>query len=184
MELIRLEDKDITKIYNEYMQKDFDHSELKPLKMIIERKKVNKYDCFALVEEEVLAYAFFAFKNEEDMALLDYYAVVEKYRGKGYGNIMLAKLKEKFKNGIIAEVEIPEYAKSDIDRLKREGRIIFYQKCGLIKTNINVNVFAHEYHLFYTAKEQKSNEYIKNIFSDIYLDLLGKELRDKNIKYI
>lgn len=67
----------------------------------------------------------------DDAALIFYFAVDEKLRGKGYGSAILSALKEKYPGTrIFLEIEKPdEHAKNNPERLRRKA---FYERNGFV----------------------------------------------------
>lgn len=85
--------------------------------------------------------------------MLDYYAVSREARGTGIGSCFLRLLKEELGRKdictMIAEVENPDFAKSEAEREERKRRIRFYEKNGLILTEICSCLFGVEYRIMY-----------------------------------
>lgn len=197
MELIELDDMQISEIYNKYMKTDFPKSELKPLKLLLDCREKGLYKCFGLFDAgELKAYAYLANYKEEDVILLDYLAVIRDIRGKGYGSIMLTELKNHYKNNtkvkaVIIEAESIRSAKDNEQIKLREKRIRFYKRNGLIEQKLLPVVFGTEFTILVLEIQDmvddmrkasnKYEEYITEGYKNIYRAILSKEMYEKNI---
>lgn len=197
MELIELDDMQISEIYNKHMKTDFPKSELKPLKLLLDCRKKGLYKCFGLFDAgELKAYAYLANYKEEDVILLDYLAVISDIRGKGYGSIMLTELKNYYKNNtkvkaVIIEAESIRSAKDDEQIKLREKRIRFYKRNGLIEQKLLPVVFGTEFTILVLdiqdmvddmrKSENKYEKYITEGYKNIYRAILSEEKYEKNI---
>ena len=144
-------------VYIGHAHRDFPSNELKPFSMI---EKLWNNDCYCgygfyevtsngEMEHKLRAYAFTMADTTANMLLLDYFAVCEESRGKGYGGAALALLKEDCMewDGIIFEVEDDETANSEEERKQRRRRIAFYEKNGVIMTKEKSRAFGVDYKL-------------------------------------
>ena len=83
----KLENTEITSIYDTYMKQDFPSDELKPLSHILKSMEEGYGFSLGLYEEERLAgYAVFILCEETRCALLDYFAILSDRRGEGLGH--------------------------------------------------------------------------------------------------
>ncbi len=146
----------IRQIYQTMLVHDFPADEVKPLENILQRVKERQYICFGLLDDlKVISYAFISFGENTDAALLDYLAVYEPYRGKGFGSRMLTEVQKYFgfvknKKVMIIEAESIESAKDLKATRTRENRIRFYKKNGLYEDKVNKPVICGvEYTLLY-----------------------------------
>ncbi len=164
----------IETIYNTRMKKDFIAEELKPLDSIIRSWKSGAYVCYGFFDcDEIVGYAFFV-RNGNDY-LLDYFAIAEQCRDKGYGSIFLRQLAEHFQSAgsIIVEVEDPEKAEDDITRKQRKRRLEFYLRNGYQKTEVTSTVFGVNYRILEipTSVKHDTNE-LRTIYREIYRSIL------------
>ena len=110
MKLQRLDENQITKLYQEYMVVDFPKDELKPLNMILKSVQEGFYDCFGLFEnEKIVGYTFMV--KQENSYLIDYIAIFPEHRNKGVGTNLLTLIDDYLGDAdrIIGEVEDPAY---------------------------------------------------------------------------
>lgn len=96
----------------------------------------------ALVEQEtVVGFSYFSCYREYYLGFLKFIAVRVDIRGKGYGPILLQDAVQQLRIdgvhatgwpylGLVFEVERPETAENEADRLLRERRIEFYRRNG------------------------------------------------------
>lgn len=183
-----LSNENIEKIYNEVMVNDFEKTSLKPLKKIFNHKEKGIYFCYALYRENIIvAYAFFAInKSNNDYMLLDYFAVIKEYRRQNIGSNFLTLLKEELKDKIIiAEVENSKYSLDEKDKQIKTNREKFYKKSNFIKSDIESDIFAHDYTLFLLNfnkdKISDNRDIIINNYLSIYKVILSKELYEKSV---
>lgn len=154
-----LEESMIVEIYEGKMQEDFAKGEIKPLARILELCGQGKYFCYGLYDEEELAgYCFLVVSEERDAVLLDYFAISKELRGKGYGSICLALLKEEIERQkfgtLILEVENPRFGKDEEEKALRRRRIGFYIRNGMTLTHLRIFLYDVEY-LVMTEKKQE-----------------------------
>lgn len=180
MELIRLNREQIKTIYYERMVLDFPSNELKPLKMIFESLDEDFYDCFGLLEQDIIGYVYV--KRQGKDYLIDYLAVFKEYRNKGIGGKMIGLLKDYLQdaNSIIGEVENPEYAINNTDKEIQNRRLQFYLRNGFRDTNVNVLCFGVQYKLIEIKTIHNPKE-IRNLYRMHYQSMLPKGMFEKNI---
>ena len=135
---------DIRAVYKYLLCRDFPKSERKPLSAILRAYRRGDYQAFGLTEdgETILAYAFFVRTGED--YLLDYLATDADRRSQGIGSAFLSLLKEHFRPAasLIAEVEDPDAAGNEEERVIRTRRLAFYEKNGFVKTNYTPTTFG------------------------------------------
>ena len=161
-------------IYKTRMKYDFTRNELKPLSVIRRAWTSNAYVCYALIEEEaLLGYAFFV--REENNYLFDYFAIEEQHRNRGLGSFFLKQLADCFRNAecIVGEVEDPDKAKNEEEKMLRERRLQFYLRSGYRKTDVISRVFGADYRILEipTGEEHTAKNLIK-IYTDLYRSTL------------
>ena len=171
----------IISIFNEYMVFDFPQDELKPLAHILSMVEDGTCTFYALRQnKEVLSY-FSVCVNGEGL-LVDYLAVNEKYRGQGIGTKALEFLKSAANNKyIIVECEDEEKSKDETDRKTTLKRIAFYERSGFKISGVSSNLFGVDY-IILTYPTELSKEKVKELYSTVYLRMLGKSMYDKFMK--
>lgn len=171
----------IAAIYNEYMVFDFPKDELKPLAHILSMVEDGTCTFYALRQnEEVLSY-FSVCQNGEGL-LVDYLAVNKKMRGQGIGTKTLEFLKSIAQNKyIIIECEVVDKAKSSGEKITRKRRIAFYERAGFALTGVNSNLFGVDYTIL-TYPTNIAGEKAKQLYSSVYLRMLGKSMYEKFMK--
>ena len=152
----KLENTEITSIYNTYMKQDFPTDELKPLSHILKSMEEGYGFSLGLYEEERLAgYAVFILCEETKCALLDYFAILSDRRGAGLGHRAFSLFDTYFKEnlpqveGLYIESERIAAAEKEEQRLTRERRIAFYRSCGCEMTELQAVVFGVDYSVLY-----------------------------------
>ena len=171
----------ITSIYNEYMTLDFPRDELKPLSHILSMVEDGTCTFYALRrDKEVLSY--FSVCVNGNGLLVDYLAVNEKYRGQGIGTKTLEFLKGVAQNRyIIIECENEEKATDSEDKKIRLRRIAFYERAGFKRSGVSSTLFGVDY-IILTCPADLSRDKVKELYSAIYLRMLGQSVFDKFMK--
>lgn len=169
-------------VYIGNAHRDFPGDELKPFSMIEILHGNGCYECYGFYQQEndeLCAYAFLMKDADTKMLLLDYFAVCEKLRGKGYGTASLQMLKRDLTdwNGIIFEVEDDEEAASDEEALIRKRRIAFYENNGVVMTDERSYVFGVDYKLMVLSLADKAaGEHMKEKITSVYKKMLPKKV--------
>ena len=163
-------------IYKTRMKHDFARNELKPLSGIRRAWNRDAYVCYALMDhEELLGYAFFVRKDCN--YLFDYFAIEETHRDRGLGSIFLKQLANCFPSAacIVGEVEDPDKAENEEEKMLRERRMQFYLRNGYRKTDVTSTVFGVAYRVLEipTGKERTAEDLVE-IYTDLYRSILPK----------
>lgn len=162
--------------------RDFPLNELKPFSMIEILINSGCYECCGFYQKEddsLCAYAFMMADKETDMLLLDYFAVCEEVREKGYGSIALKLLKADYMNwnGMLFEVEDDEAAETEEERLLRQRRISFYEKNGVVMTKQRSRAFGVDFRLMVMNLGGKTEENSVSYFiSAMYRKMLPEKI--------
>ena len=136
------------KLYSTALADDFPPEELRPLAWVDPLMAGGSYRAYLLCDGEVpVAYAFLCKSPSENVYLVDYLAVLAPYRGKGVGTALLAALRSELSaaDALLFEVDHPDFSDSETERIKRERRIAFYQRCGAIDTGVRTCVWGCEF---------------------------------------
>lgn len=181
----RLELEEARAVYIGCAHQDFPSDELKAFSTIERLWNKGGYHAYGFYDKAgdgLRAYAFIAADKEADILLLDYFAVCEKERGKGYGAAALALLREACMQwaGIIVEVEDEAFAKSEEERLTRSRRIAFYENNGVSMTDTKSFAFGVNYRLMVMPlKNELATEKVGEKLAAIYKKMLPKEIYEK-----
>ena len=165
--------KKFKEIYRKHIIKDFPRGERSSLNNFKKRITSKNEELYIFSENgEEKAYTIIA-NLDNNFILISFLAVFEKYRGEGIGTKLLAEIKEKFKakKGIILEVESPEDAISEKDKIIREKRIKFYEKSSY-KMLKNTKIFFGNISFNIMTLNNKDNideKEIANVLNEFYL---------------
>ena len=169
-------------LYDTSMKQTFPRQELKPLKAMLRMQEEGKYDAWGYYQhDELLAYACFC--NVDNPVLLDYLAVTQENRGKGYGSVFL---KEFIKDttyypAVMLEIEAVKDALDDADRKMRMRRQHFYERLGFRLTTTEAKVFGEHYVVLDNQTHLGThpvNDTMHNIYSYMVPE---KEAFEKNV---
>jgi GNAT superfamily N-acetyltransferase len=148
-------------------EKSFPVSEKKPISMILKMQKCGATDIWYFEEDgKFLGLAITI--NSPDLILVDYFAVSEKLRGKGYGSTMLKSLIAHYSDkGVFLEIERPyEWASNYSDRLRR--RDFYLNKVGLIPLETYACLFGVDMELLGTEGVNMDYETYRNFYLHNY----------------
>lgn len=177
----------IIEVYETLMPHDFPDSEIKPLKLILNCYDKGYYCAFGILEEgRIQAYALLCRAAEQNALLLDYLAVHSTVRGLGYGSRMLRELQQHYTDSIypelIIEVESLEAAQNDEERFIHRRRIHFYEKNGLIVTNVRSIVVGTAFTLLILPLQSPSaEEALTSRYSSIYKTMMREDMFQKYV---
>lgn len=149
-------------LYESRLKEDFPPNELRPYDSIIQLLKQDRYITLAYKAEEIMAYAFFIKRPENNTVLLDYYAVSKDSRGTGIGGEFISRFHEIFTpmgvDHILIEVECLKTAKNQEEADVRSRRIHFYEKNGCRMSHVRSWVFGVDYSIMYLPFDSKVRE--------------------------
>lgn len=189
MKLIELNRQQIIEIYNSRMVNDFPPDELRPMKMMLDQYDHGIFSCYALIDEDIdghviLAYSCFIKLNNH--YLFDYFAVADHIRNSGIGTPALKLINEKFISEnidcVIGEIEDPEYATTEDDKLLQSRRYNFYLRNGYRDTGVKVKLFDVDYIILELILPTKHSEIeIKDIYQAHYKAMLPMDLYERMV---
>lgn len=142
---------EISSIYSKNLVFHFPKSEVKPLSNIIKYFNDNCYPCFGFYEEdELIGYAFFVVCSEK-YVLLDYLAVLPKFRNRQYGKQILSIIKNQciHWDGIYIESENPQFARNPEEKQIQDKRIAFYLRNNCNDTGVRSYLYTVNYVILY-----------------------------------
>lgn len=187
MEIKVLNEDNVKRIYEKEMVRDFPAAEIKPLKTILQLMEQGCYRCYGAFDQDVLlAYVFFVW-NDKQFALLDYFAVLPKYRRMGIGGNALALCKnalaaEKFL-GILLEIERISLAQNEEQKRQRTDRKRFYLQNGYQESGLRTEIFGTGYQILYICfdKREISDEQIKKAYEEIYRKMVKTSSFERHV---
>ena len=121
--------------------KDSPETERKPFEMILELEKQGKSDVFSIDNENNQFLGLAITLYDDNVIILDYFAINPEYRGKGIGGKAIDILKNKFKDKkFLLEIETTDIISADIkNRIRRKN---FYLRHGLKAMPYKVNLLG------------------------------------------
>lgn len=183
-----MDEAEIRILYNFQMTRDFPPSELKGLSAILSLRERGEYDVIEARENgRFIAYALVYKPKAGRVLLLDYLAVEQEIRGRGYGHQLLEDLKAYYAQDadcLMIECERPK-ASPDVQEARR--RIRFYQHADAVLTNVRVWLFDVEYSILvlpcigYDVPKEKN--WAQEILG-MYQQMLPKQLYERNVRLL
>ena len=169
-------------VHENHMKRDFPPAELKPLSRLQKMLDDGQYAPYALfLDGEIAAYAFY-WMSGDPYVMLDYYAVVPKWRNQGTGSKLLRDMLDRFcvdGRGVFGEVEAPITGVPEVDEL-RTRRLNFYLRAGLRQMGFRTKIFGVPYIILSYGPEISDSELIE-VNRRIYGSALPKAMYEKNI---
>ena len=177
-------------LYEERLRADFPPDELKPLAMIERGFRYGTYICLGAVDAggEILAYAFFVLLKgaNERCALVDYYAVRQDLRDTGIGSRFLrAMIEGKLReiDCVLLEVDYPDDALDEAERIMRLRRLGFYMRNGLRDTSVRAKVFGVRFRILaLPVGKVVSPEETLRIYAALYRSILDEKRYTENVR--
>ena len=184
LRLEKLNKTQVENIYNERMIIDFPKDELKPLDILYRAIDKGIYEPLGLFDDTgIIGYTFLV-KHDRDY-LVDYLAVYPQQRNLGSGGIMVRMLSDYLKDAenLIAEIENPEYAENEDDKILQTRRFDFYKRNGCSDTGLRVRCFGVPFMILRWGKKYTDNvDALWRMYQSFYRIMLPKDMFEKNIK--
>ncbi|MDO4295318.1 MAG: GNAT family N-acetyltransferase [bacterium] len=172
---------EMREVYESHMLSDFPENERKPFARIQELLEAGFYEAYGVFEgEKLLAYAWFMKGKLGRYVLLDYLAVCKEYRSQGYGSRLLPLLQEAMSQqyeGILGEVEDPDFGEDEADIAVRRRRLCYYERYGFQRRGLYCTLFGPRLCIIsYEQKGQKEadDREIYQAMDDIYQVMFHK----------
>lgn len=193
--LKQLSPENIIEIYTTIAPLHFPAEELRPLanlQSLIDRSGYEGLGLYNTESDALVGYGFFVRIPSADIALLDYYAILEEYRSQGVGSLFLTQMKEHYKNlrGILLETEDFDTASTEEERTIRARRDAFYIKNGALRTSTKTTVFGVDFQIFFVPTSvtkanltSTENEILRNDIETLYRFMLTEEAYNKNVRW-
>ncbi|MCD7844053.1 MAG: GNAT family N-acetyltransferase [Clostridiales bacterium] len=144
----RLTRSEWTALYYEQMERDFPPSELKSLELLADLDDRGVNTLWGAYRGETLTgYYVLAQAPGNPALLLDYFAVLPRFRGTGCGGEILRHLRQTLPEGcyLLIESENPQGAANPADLSVRERRVAFYRRNEAALSSATVWLFGVEY---------------------------------------
>ena len=132
--------KEIERLYNNSFPKNERIDFERLLRMLDDDRRMHVY----LEDEKIIGMAYFFIF--EDIAYLGYICVEEELRNKGYGTVILNKIKEEYQ-GYRIGIDIEEVKQNSSNIEERVRRRDFYIRNGFVSTDIFYNFFFVDYEI-------------------------------------
>ena len=174
--LRKIEISELNQLYSKHIKKDFPTNERPPC-FIIKKNIENKLQEGFIYREgnEEFGYAINTLTDEIVLILL--FATYSNKRQKGKGTSFLKELIQYYadKKVLIVEVEKPEVAQDEKQRIICEKRISFYEKSGfVIHKDIDYSIFGVPMYLMTYSKDKLDREEVIINIREVYSKTLGK----------
>ena len=181
IQLREIREDDYKTLYS-HMKRDFPSNELAPFFAIKRNFKKNIYDGFYMTENGAdIGYAVITSPEHLEYALINYFAVLPKYRSKGYGTAFLQNIFSIYPDRIfIVEVDNPSAAKTNAKRKEAVRRVRFYERAGFhVMPTVRAKIFGVDMLIMASVKFENMNA--KDIMHSLYLSSFGSK---KWLKFI
>lgn len=185
----------IIEIYTTISPLHFPQEELRPLanlQSLIDRNGYEGLGLYNKSDNKLVGYGFFVRIPDADVALLDYYAILEEYRSQGAGSLFLSRMKEHYKDlrGILLETEDYDTASTDAEKAIRKRRDTFYCRNGALRTTVKTTVFDVPFQIFFIPAFPKviklsssENVRLRNDIETLYRFMLTEEIYNKKVRW-
>lgn len=173
-------------IYDDYCV-IFPEEERKPLKLIETACLRGYMKIIKIVhDKELVGFMILNKIKENGYAVLDYFAILPQYQGRGFGTISLKDLLEQEKDsaGIFIEIEKIGLGKDETENKLRENRKQFYERLGFHKLDFDLLLFDVVYMPYMFSNLVIHQDIVINEIMEIYEAIAGKERIKKNCKFI
>ena len=169
---------EVEKLYQDFIEPYFPEDEKKPLPIIERLVATGLYQILYVEEEgEICGAAFLTTYPGGRIYLLDYLAVREDVRSKGYGGALLrACLNATGGLPVLIETESLASAPSEDELAVRKRRNQFYQMNGAVMSPVISNVFSVEFNNWVLVEDEMPElEAIRQAIRDVYGFMLDNE---------
>ncbi len=158
IQLVRTETKEDLKVLKRLYLTAFPKAERKPFSMMVKKQEKGVMEIFSLKDEHDTFLGLAIFALDEDLALLDYFAIADEFRGQGVGSQAMQLLKNHCPERRFF-LEIETTLKPSKDREIRCRRKSFYLRNGLKEIPFYVNLFGVEMEILGTCETLSYTEY-------------------------
>lgn len=146
----------------------FPKAERRPFSTIRSMSKTGQVDVWYFEEDGQFAGLATTVNGDNNLTLLDYFAVSEKNRDKGWGSKIIPMIMEQYQGRhLFGEIEALDPAADNYENRKRRKQ--FYLRLGLVARDIYVRFFGVEMEILTTGYPITYQEY-----EDFYRKNLGE----------
>lgn len=154
--------KELKKLYHSA----FPSNEKKPFWLILKKRREGISEVLGLMDEENRLVGEIITIAWQDLLLVDYLAIAQAVRGKGYGTQAMKLLQERYGDRrLLLEIETPDIPCEN--RQERIRRKHFYQTCGMESMDYHVNLFGVEMEIMTYQCQVEFAQY-HEIFTGVY----------------
>lgn len=180
MELIRLNETELSALYREEMVYDFPKSELKPLGAMLRLLEMGQYDPLVVVEGgETVGYAMMWLPKSRQGALLEYLGVLRGKRSAGLGARILPLLSQRY-GQLFGEAEAPTSDDEGENQLRRR-RLGFYQRNGFRVLDYECALFGVHFQCLYYGP-QEDDRAVQALHRSVYADYFSPQHMERYIQ--
>ncbi len=155
----------LEKLRSLYMS-TFPKEERKPFEMMLEKQREGLMELHAIVDEDDEFIGLAIMVLYEGTALLDYFAVEEDKRSRGYGTAALGELQEKYAD-MRFFLEIESTSEECADKALRKRRKSFYKRNGFGEMDYEVCLFGVNMEVLTHGSKISFEEYY-NIYESVF----------------
>lgn len=166
MELKRMKNEELERLYETDLTVDFPPSELKPLRSMLRLADRGIYEPLLAQEDgESVGYALVWLSPDRTGGLVDYLGVLRGKRNGGLGGKLLDLLAARY-GQIFGEAEAPDTGDAEVDDLRRR-RIGFYERNGLRVLDYECALFGVHFNCLYRGPEQDDRK-VEKLHRSVY----------------
>lgn len=171
MEIVAAKEQDRQKKIEDLYMTAFPKSERKPFDLMCRKQQEGFVDMLSIEENGSFVGLAITVKNE-DLILLDYFAIDGKNRGGGLGSRALNALAEFYKGKrMVLEIESTEVEAENQEQRRR--RKAFYYKNRMTKLDYTINLFGVEMEILSNGTEVSCEEYM-----ELYIKAFGPRIKE------
>lgn len=172
-----LTEKEFAEIYKQYMEQDFPADELKPLGEIESQRQRQTAICLGFFHQRHLA-GYAVLQRSDDLLLLDYFAVLPRFRHQGLGTLFLRQLREIFadQTAILIESEAADTAEA-------QRRLAFYQRAGAVLSEIRIHLVHVDYRILMLPLSQTlTDKQLHQALLTMYRTIYSEPFRNRYLR--
>ncbi len=157
----------------------FPSSERKPFRMMLQKRKNKSMEIMCIETDDDVFLGLAITVLYDDMVLLDYFAISDKYRGEGIGSQALRMLQERYKDKRFF-LEIEDVKSESKDIYTRKRRKNFYLKNNMTETGIDIILFGVNMELLVYNCDITFDEY-HSLYDNVFGKLISSHVKQTGI---